>query len=108
MSLPARFLLVDASQYVNELIKEWVHKRLKKPKISLIFFASLSIGLNEVETSIKKRSSSILCDFLNILTARERKNIEWQKKVWFVPEKVCQYTKQWYSATRYSIISFLE
>ena len=49
--VPARFLLVGASQYEQVAI----------------FFASFSIELNEVRTSIKKPTSLILCDHLKIL-----------------------------------------
>ena len=49
LGVPARFLLVGASQY----------------EPFAIFFASFSIELNG--TSIKKLTSLILCDYLKIL-----------------------------------------
>jgi len=53
--MPARFLLVGASQY--------------EP---CLFFASFSIELNEVGTSIKKPFSLILCVYIeNMLVSRK-------------------------------------
>ena len=49
--VPALFLLVGASQY----------------EPMALFFASFSIELHEVGTSIKKPTSLILCDYLKIL-----------------------------------------
>jgi len=55
--VPARFLSVDASQY----------------EPFAIFFASFSIEANKVGTSIKKLTSLILCDNLEILIVSRKK-----------------------------------
>jgi len=75
--LPTLFLLVGASQY--------------EP---FAFFASFWTKRSS-DFDEKAHFINSQCLFKNL--ASEQKNIKWQKKGWFVPEKVCQYTKQWSS-----------
>ena len=54
-------------------LQKWVYIRVKLLTLQLLLFACFSIELNEVETSIKKPISLILCGYFNVVS--KQKNI---------------------------------
>jgi len=86
--VPARFLLVGASQYERH------HVRVKLPKNIAIFKLFFCVFLSW-DFDLKAHLINSLWLFKNL--ASKQKNIKWQMKGRFVPDKVSQYPKQWSS-----------